>query len=188
MPYLTAGASKPELKVDPSLLHRLFYPQVPAVLAAQFRGRVSAMPVVSYASVSTSPPLIAVACNLDSFTCKLALKASSFSLSLLGRDETTKLDKLATTHGSDVKDKLASAGLAHRRGAKLNVPAIVGAWACIECSLRSRLKAGDHLLLIGLVRAAYATDAFSDFWDFRKYKPILYTGWKDGMTTFQGPY
>ncbi len=146
------------------------------------------MPVVSYASVSTSPPLVAVACNPESFTCKLALRAGTFSLSLLGRDETTKLDKLATTHGGDVKDKLASAGLAHRRGVKLSVPAIAGAWATMECSLRSKQRAGDHLLLVGLVRAAYAADAFSDFWDFRRYKPILYTGWKDGMTTFQGPY
>ena len=116
------------------------------------------------------------------------MRAGSFSLSLLGRDDTTKLDKLATTHGGDVRDKLASAGLTHRRGTRLSVPVIAGAFATIECSLKSKQKAGDHLLLIGLVRAAYATDAFSDFWDFRRYKPILYTGWKDGMTVFQGPY
>lgn len=177
-----------QLKVDPSLLHRLFYPQVPAVLAAQYRGRVSAMPVVSYASVSTTPPLLALACNPGSYTCKLALRSRTFSLNLLGKDETTKLDRLATTHGGEVKDKLAAAGLAHKRGAALNVPAIVGAWATVECSLKSNQRLGDHVLLVGQVRAAYATDAFSDFWDFRKYKPILYTGWKDGMTVFQGPY
>ena len=176
------------MKVDPSLLHRLFYPQIPAVLAARYRGRVSAMPVVSYASVSNTPPLVAVACNPESYTCKLALQARTFSMSLLGRDETSKLDKLASTHGGDLKDKLASAGLAHRKGVKLSVPAIVGAWATLECSLSSKHKLGDHLLLVGLVRAAYASDAFSDFWDFRRYKPILYTGWKDGMTVFQGPY
>ena len=146
------------------------------------------MPVVSYASVSNTPPLVAVACNPESYTCKLALQSRTFSISLLGRDETSKLDKLATTHGGDLKDKLASAGIAHKKGVKLSVPAIVGAWATLECSLRSKHKLGDHLLLVGLVRAAYASDAFSDFWDFRRYKPILYTGWKDGMTVFQGPY
>jgi len=176
------------MKVDPSLLHRLFYPQVPAVLASRYRGRVSAMPVVSYTAVSTIPPLVAVACNPESYTCKLTLRSRTFSMSLLGRDGTSKLDKLATIHGGDLKDKLDSAGLAHRKGVRLNVPAIVGAWATLECSLRSKQKLGDHLLLVGLVRAAYASDAFSDFWDFRRYKPILYTGWKDGMTVFQGPY
>jgi len=176
------------LKVDPSLLHRLFYPQVPAVLASQHRGRVSAMPVVSYASVSTTPPLIAVACNPESYTCKLVLRSKKFSLNLLELDETTAVDRLVTTHGGEVKDKLASAGLPHRRGTKLNVPAIVGASATIECTLKSSRKLGDHVLLVGLVRAASATAAFSDFWDFRRYKPILYTGWKDGMTVFRGSY
>jgi len=158
------------------------------VLSAQYRGRVSAMPVVSYASVSNTPPLMVVACNPESYTCKLILRARAFSLSLLEREETNKLDRLATTHGGDVKDKLASVGFKHGRGTKLSVPVISGASATIECSLKSRQKTGDHLLLVGLVRAAYATNAFSDFWDFGRYKPILYTGWKDGMTLFQGPY
>jgi 3-hydroxy-9,10-secoandrosta-1,3,5(10)-triene-9,17-dione monooxygenase reductase component len=175
------------LKVDPSLIHRLFYPQVPAVFASQLRGRVSAMPVVSYASVSTSPPLVAVACNPDSYTCKLALKAGAFSLSLLDRSKTSAIDGLATTHGKSVKDKLASVGLRHSRGVKLNVPAIEGARATLECSVSSKSKTGDHTLVIGLVSAAYATSAFSDFWNFRRYKPLLYTGWKDGLTTYDGP-
>ncbi len=146
------------------------------------------MPVVSYATVSNAPPLVAVACNPKSYTCKLALEAGAFSLNLLSRSETTKLDRLATAHGDQFKDKLAWAGLGHGRGSKANVPVISGACATLECKLKSRQREGDHMLVIGLVRASIALDAFSDFWDFRRYKPILYTGWKDGMTTFQGPY
>jgi flavin reductase (DIM6/NTAB) family NADH-FMN oxidoreductase RutF len=173
------------LKVDFSLIHRLFYPQVPAVLSAQHRGRVSAMPVVSYAAVSNSPPLVAVACNPESYTCKLIAKSKTFSLCLLGKQEVPKLGTLATTHGGDVSDKLVSAGLAHGKGTKLSVPVITAARATMECSLKSKLTMGDHTLLVGLVRAAYADDAFSDSWDFRRYKPILYTGWKGGMTTYK---
>jgi flavin reductase (DIM6/NTAB) family NADH-FMN oxidoreductase RutF len=175
------------LNVDTSLLHRLFYPQVPAVLSAQFRGRVSAMPVVSYASVSTTPPLVAIACNPQSFTCKLILKSRCFSLSILDRGETSKIGALAATHGGDVADKLTSAGLSHKRGTKLNVPVIAAARATLECSLRSKHAMGDHLLIVGLVRASYADAAFSDAWDFHSYRPILYTGWKDGMTAYEGP-
>lgn len=43
---------------------------------------------------------------------------------------------------------------------------------------------GDHFLLVGRVEACRATGDFSDFWGFKKYKPILYTGWRDGMTTY----
>ena len=174
------------LKVSPSLIHRLFYPQVPAVLSTQHLGRVSAMPVVSYASVSDSPPLIAVACNPKSFTCKLALKAASFSLSILDRSRANAIAKLATTRGSKVKDKLLDAGLKHRPGSKLKVPLIAGADATLECVLRDQWTLGDHLLLVGQVEEVSASEAFDDFWDFRKYHPLLYTGWRDGLRTLPG--
>ena len=175
------------LKVRPSLLHRLFYPQVPAILSASHRGKISAMPVVSYASVSDSPPLVAVACNPSSFTCKLALRARSFSLSLVDRAHLGAMERLATTSGSSAADKLADAGLHHRRGAASHVPVVAEAKATLECKLNSKHKLGDHLLLVGLVEAAYASEAFSDFWDFHRYKPILYTGWREGMSTYEGP-
>ena len=174
------------MDLSPALIHRLFYPQVPLVMAAQHRGRVSAMPVVSYASVSDAPPIVVVACNPGGFTCKLALRARSFSLSLLDRGRIAAFERLATVSGAKVKDKLADAGLEHATGKKLKVPVIRGAPATLECGLRSARKAGDHLLLSGRVVASYTTGAFTDFWDFSSYKPLLYTGWRDGMTTYPG--
>lgn len=174
------------MEVDPSLIHRLFYPQVPLVMAAQLGGRVSAMPVVSYASVSDSPPMVAVACNPMGFTCKLAQKAGSFSLSLLDRGALAAFARLATVSGAKVKDKLADAGLEHGVGNKLKVPVIRSASATLECRLRSKKRTGDHLLLIAQVRDARSNDAFAEFWDYNRYKPLLYTGWRDGMTTLPG--
>ena len=141
------------------------------------------MPVVSYASVSDSPPLVAVACNPKGFTCKLALKASSFSLCILDRDHANAIARLATKSGTKVKDKLVNAGLTHHPGSKLKVPVIEEAVATLECVLRDRWILGDHVLLVGRVEAASASDAFGDFWDFRKYHPLLYTGWREGLTT-----
>ncbi len=174
------------MNVEPSLIHRLFYPQVPAVMSAMHRGRISAMPVVSYAAVSDVPPLVAVSCNPDGYTCKLALRAASFSISILDRDHAGAIARLATVHGGDVRDKLADAGLRHRVGARVRVPLLDDAVASLECSLKSKKKHGDHLLLVGQVRAAYSSDAFTDFWDFSKYRPLLYTGWREGLTTYPG--
>jgi flavin reductase (DIM6/NTAB) family NADH-FMN oxidoreductase RutF len=174
------------LKVDPSLVHRLFYPQVPLVLSAQLRGRVSAMPVVSYASVSDAPPMVAVACYPGGFTCKLVQRAGSFSLSVLDSSHSESIARLATVSGSTVKDKLADASLRHSRGRKLSVPVLEAALATLECRLKSKTKLGDHLLLMGLVEAAYASSAFTDFWDYSKYRPLLYTGWRDGLTAYPG--
>jgi flavin reductase (DIM6/NTAB) family NADH-FMN oxidoreductase RutF len=175
------------LEVDFKLIHRLFYPQVPAVLSTSHRGRTSAMPVVSYASISDSPPLVAIACNPDAFTCKLALKSRAFSLSMVPNSELKGVERLAKVRGSSVKDKLLAVGLPHHKGAKLPVPILEKAEATLECKLQRIVKTGDHLLLIGRVVAAYATASFSDFWDFSRYSPILYTGWKDGMTTYPEP-
>lgn len=187
-PLTSCSEMAAPMEVDPSLVHRLFYPQVPLVMAAEFRGRVSAMPVVSYALVSDRPPMIVVACKPEGFTCKLAAEARAFSLSLLDRRRLGAFARLSTVSGSKVKDKLADAGLDHAPGTKLKVPAIRDSFATLECRLKSTRKTGDHLLLLAQVEGVYASGAFSDFWDFSRYKPLLYTGWREGMTTYPGPY
>jgi flavin reductase (DIM6/NTAB) family NADH-FMN oxidoreductase RutF len=172
------------LVIDPSLVHRVFYPQVPLVLSAGHRGRISAMPVVSYLSISTVPPLVGAACNPEGFTCKLAQRSGAFSLCVLDRDHSDAVSFLATTSGALTKDKLAAAGLPHGKGRKLNVPVIHGAEATLECSLKKKESIGDHVLLVGGVEVAYASGKFTDSWDFRRYRPLLYTGWRDRLTTY----
>jgi flavin reductase (DIM6/NTAB) family NADH-FMN oxidoreductase RutF len=172
------------MKVDPSRLHRLFYPQVPLVLCARLGSRVSAMPVVAYVPISDSPPLLGVACGPQAFTFKLSVKAHAFSLSVLDRRSLKAMERLATVSGAKVEDKLAQVGLRYRPGSKTGAPIIADSVATIECSLFTKHKLGDHVLLVGRVESSYASEDFSDFWDFGKYKPILYTGWRDGMTTY----
>ena len=174
------------MKVDPSLIHRLFYPQVPAVLSAMVGKRVSAMPVVSYTSVSDSPPMVAVSSVPSHYTCKLVLEAECFSLCILDRDNAGAIARLASVSGSKVEDKLADAGLKYSRGEKLKVPVILGSAAALECSLAAKRRYGDHMLLVGEVKSARATDAFDGFWDFARYRPLLYTGWREGLTTLPG--
>lgn len=175
------------LKVDPEFIHRLFYPQVPLVMAAKVGRRVSAMPVVSYTSVSEKPPMVAVDCMKNGFTCVLAMRAKAFSLSVLDATAIEVVSKLAMTSGAQVRDKLLEAGLKHRRGRRLNVPVIEGAMATIECLLKSSIRFGDHVLLLGKVESAEASGAFKGFWDFNRYKPILYTGWQGGLSTYRSP-
>ena len=173
------------MKVDPYLIHRLFYPQVPLVMAAQYRGRVSAMPVVSYLSVSDSPPVVGVACAPQGFTCRLALKARAFTLSVLDRSQEKAISRLATLSGAKAKDKLKEAGLDHVTGKKVRAPVLAASLATLECALKSTRKMGDHLMLFGEVEDALASDSFTDFWDYGRYRPLLYTGWKEGLTLFE---
>ena len=174
------------MDVPPSMIHRLFYPQVPLVMAAKAGLRVSAMPVVSYLSVSEDPPMVAVACAPRGFTCRLARRARCFSLSVVGRENASVLSKLATASGVRVKDKLAEAGLRHSEGKRLGVPVLEAALATLECRLLAARRIGDHQLLVARVEAARATDAFSGFWDYRRYSPVLYAGWQGRLAEYPG--
>lgn len=144
------------------------------------------MPVVSYLSISDKPPMVGVACAPKGFTCRLALKARAFSLSVLDRSRSDLMSRLATVSGAKVKDKLAEVGLRYRQGTKAKVPVLSDAVANIECSLKSSAKAGDHLVIIARVQRAEASGAFTDSWNFAGYAPILYTGWKGGLTFYPG--
>jgi len=144
------------------------------------------MPVVSYTSVSDAPPMVAVSSAPSHYTCRLVLEAGCFSLCILDREHAGAIARLASVSGSKVEDKLSDAGLKYSKGARLKVPVIHGAAATLECSLAAKQRFGDHLLLVGEIRAARATGAFNGFWDFAKYRPLLYTGWRDGLTTLPG--
>ena len=173
-----------DMDVPPARIHRLFYPQVPLVLTASYGGRVSAMPVVAYAMASVVPPVVSVSCNPDAFTLKLALKARAFALCLLKSEGLTSMEKLATISGAKVRDKLQEAGIRYRTGAAAKAPVITDSAAVLECTLRSSRRVGDHVLILGTVRASRAIEDFEEFWAYRDYEPILYAGWKDGMTTY----
>jgi flavin reductase (DIM6/NTAB) family NADH-FMN oxidoreductase RutF len=172
------------MKVDFSRLHRLFYPQVPMVLSAQVGARVSAMPVVAYLAISDSPPLLGIACSPHAFTYRLVVKAKAFTLCLLDVKHLGAMERLARVSGARVQDKLAEVGLTHRRGREVKAPVIDEAVATIECRLVTRRRLGDHALLVGEAVACSAGADFKDFWAFEKYTPILYTGWRKGMTTY----
>lgn len=129
--------------------------------------------------------MIVVACEPGSFTLKLALASKAFSLSLLDRHRIKAMERLGATSGRDLADKLTGVNLSHKKGIELDVPVIRGAEATLECQLQSKKRLGDHVLLVGFVKACYASDKFSDFWDFSRYRPILYTGWREGMMTYE---
>jgi flavin reductase (DIM6/NTAB) family NADH-FMN oxidoreductase RutF len=142
------------------------------------------MPVVAYVPISDSPPLLGVACSPLAFTFKLAVKARAFSLCLLDRKYLGAMECLAKVSGAKVIDKLAEIGIKYSKGRKVGAPMIGDAAAAIECSLFTKMRLGDHVFLVGKVVASRAVADFTDFWTFKEYRPILYTGWRRGMTTY----
>lgn len=162
--------------VAPSKVYRLFYPSVPAVVSASFAERVSAMPVVSLVSLSNEPALVGFSSSPGHETFGTAVDAGRFSVAWLDRRFTKNVVLLGTKSGSDGGDKLESAGLSHRPGSTLGTPVIQEASAFLECRFVSAQRVGDHRLVTGEVKAARAVDDFGEYWGFKGYRPILYSG------------
>ena len=171
-------------RVDPALSRRLFYPGVAAVLAAQSARTVSAMPVASCTALSERPPLLGVSCAKDSSTLRTARRAKAFSVCLLGREHVAAVSDLASRKGREGRDKLAEAGLGHRKGTKSGAPIILEADAALECRLVKAQTTGDHVLLIGRIESAMATSDFKEYWGFKSYEPMLYSGWAGRMKLY----
>jgi len=174
-------------EVERSKAYRLFYPSVPAVLSASYRKTVSAMPVVSFTTLSETPSLVGVSSLPSHTTHRTVLAARRFSLCWLDKKDVRAMAHLASHAGREGEDKLLSAGLKHHRGGKVDVPVIDAAVAVLECSLTKAIKFGDHELLVGRVKASYAIEDFRDYWSFEEYRPILYTGWRGDLTTLDLP-
>jgi flavin reductase (DIM6/NTAB) family NADH-FMN oxidoreductase RutF len=92
---------------------------------------------------------------------------------------------LGSKREEGVKDKLASAGLKHRRGRVLGVPVIDAAAATLECSVVKVESLGDHDFIVGEVKGSYSESDFSEYWQFKRYRPILYIGSPDRFRTYK---
>ena len=169
--------------IDGSKVYRLFYPSVPVIMAARFEGKVSAMPVVSVMSVSNSPPRICFSSSPLHRTYEAIVRSKSFSASWLDRKFVKSVEKLGTSSAT-AADKLSSAGLSHHGGKFLDVPVLDSASAVLECSVMEVRALGDHDLVVGEVRGAYAEGDFDDYWAFSEYHPILYAGMADRFRVY----
>ena len=158
-------------------LHRLFYPQVPAVIAVKLEDIVNAMPATSIMHVSSDPPTIATSIMTRLYTWELLKKARYFSVNWLDYKYTSSIDILGFTPGRGVKDKLRKAGLTWEPGVICkNVPVIKEAVATLECKMVKHIEIGDHNLVIADVLNIQAISDFQEYWSYKEYKPILYLG------------
>jgi flavin reductase (DIM6/NTAB) family NADH-FMN oxidoreductase RutF len=163
-------------KVEPSKVYRLLYPSVPAIVAASSGGKTSAMPVVSIVSLSNDPPIIALSSSPSHATFRAIAGARCFSVSWLDSEYLRAVEFLGMRSGRDVVDKLLAAGLHHRATGSPPVPVISEASAFLRCSVEEVRTYGDHELVVGLVLEAKADADFDDYWKFKGYRPILYSG------------
>ncbi len=163
-------------RVLASRVYRLLYPAVPVVVAAAHGGEVSAMPAVSVISLSSEPALLGISSSPYHATHGAIVRAWSLSLSWLDRRYARAVEKLGSFSGADVGDKLSASGLHCSLRGTPEVPIIREASAYAVCALVGTQRFGDHELLVVKVKEARAIGDFGDYWSFKTYRPILYSG------------
>ena len=162
--------------VDLQKMHRLFYPQVPVVVTAQFGKHVGGMPAIWCMPLSFNPPLVGLAIAPEHETYRLILSAQAFGVNWLTLSHADKVGELGETSGTSYANKLSEVGLTTINGERTSQPLLTEASAVLECLLRERYRTGTHELVIGEVVRAAANKWFDNYWDFTSYDPLLYAG------------
>jgi len=162
--------------VAPSKVYRLLYPAVPVVVAATCEGKVSAMSAVSVISLSNEPAMIGISSSPSHDTYGTIVRVRCFSVSWLDKRHIRTVEGMGSSSGAGIRDKLRAAGLHYRLKGSPAVPIIREASAYLSCTLARAERFGDHELIAGEVREARAIGDFGDYWAFKLYHPILYSG------------
>lgn len=115
-------------------------------------GRFRGITVSAFSSVSMTPPMVLV-CIARSSACNAELGSGVyFGVSILSEHQEHLARHFARSSGSKFGD------IPFRFG-RTSVPLIDGACTQLECVVRQRVEAGDHIVVLGEVIAADVTDA-----------------------------
>lgn len=139
------------------------------------------MPANSCISVSIKPAMIALAVNKKSRTNTIIRASGKFSLNWLNykvpRLRSQVLDLARPTDSKDkYGDKLSLKGIPYF--IENGLPVLVEADANALCRTVRRIACGDHDLYLAMVIRGRASEDFLSvkYWEFKKYKPMLYLG------------
>lgn len=115
-------------------------------------GRFRGITVSAFSSVSMTPPMVLV-CIARTSACNEELGTGVyFGVSILAEDQASLAQHFAKSSGNKFGD------VPFRFG-RTSVPLIDGACTQLECVVRQRIEAGDHIVVLGEVIAAEVTNA-----------------------------
>ncbi len=163
--------SKNEAKV-----YRLFYPQIAVVIASRATDRVEAVAINSAISGSSNPPRVVCAMKKEETTLAIMRVSKSFSVNWMDSKYVTSVDFLGFQREGKPRDKIKAAGLTWMPGSKTSAPMVSEAAATLECTLDLVIPLGDSDLVVGNVVSTRASSDFSEYWQFKRYNPLIYFG------------
>jgi flavin reductase (DIM6/NTAB) family NADH-FMN oxidoreductase RutF len=135
-------------EIQPAWFRRVLghFPTGVVIVSAISDGKPAGLSVGSFTSVSLDPPLVAVLPAKTSTSWPRIAAADSFCINVLSAAQQELCRQFATSGA----DKFAGVGW-HQ--APSGAPILDGALAWIDCDHERSVEAGDHLIVIGRVRA-----------------------------------
>ncbi|MEU6841646.1 flavin reductase family protein [Streptomyces sp. NPDC046716] len=152
-PSPLATTSLPATTADPAGFRRVLG-QVPTsvcVVAATTPHGPAGVTVGSFTSVSLEPPLIVFYCGRRSASARAIVETGAFCVNVLAEDQ----QQVCAAFAGRPDDRFAT-GEWDTSGAA--GPRLAGAAAWIECDVEDSFPAGDHVAVLGRVRALAASD------------------------------
>ncbi|MFD9665134.1 flavin reductase family protein [Rhodococcus sp. NPDC059968] len=125
---------------------------VTIVTAVDSEGSPAGLAVGSFTSVSLQPPLVAFLPTKTSTSFPKIKTAKSFCVNILAHDQ----EAICRTFAMSGTDKFASVSW---HEAPSGAPIIEGTAGWIDCEFHDIVDAGDHHIVLGLVRDLYADSA-----------------------------
>ena len=157
--------------------YRLLHPKlVVLVVARDGDGRVNGMTAAWAMPVSARPPLICVSIAPKRYTYGLIKETGEFTVNVLTSDMVSEAHYFGTVSGRE-EDKFSRSRLTLLDGSKISTPIVREAAAALECRLYSEHEAGDHVLVIGEVVAAWAKpEVFTGTYEPDRISLLLHLG------------
>lgn len=121
------------------------------VVTANWRGTLHAMTATAFCSVSLDPPLVLVSVSKTSRFHGALLGADRWAASIMSAQQ-APVARHFSTPGRDLATQFD--GVPHGPAPVTGAPVIDGSLAWLDCETEAVHSAGDHTLVIGLVRAA----------------------------------
>lgn len=146
---------------------RLIHP-MPAFLitCAGEDGQPNAIAIAWLTPVSIDPPLLAFAIRRGRYSYQLLQENPVFVVNVMAYEQAPEVLFCGRCSGREV-DKFAESSLRAVDARAVDAPAIEQALAHVECDVEAEHEAGDHIIVVGLVRAVSAAEG------------VLANGWRD---------
>jgi len=136
------------VEIDPQHYRRVLgqFPTGVTVVAADHDGSPIGLAIGSFFSISMDPPLVGFCVGNKSVSWPIIESVGCFGISVLAEDQHETSNQFA----SKVPDKFA--GVHWDPSPVTGSPVIRGAVAHLDCELSQVVPAGDHVIVIALVR------------------------------------